>query len=372
MNSLVYRIRQKMAPSKHHFDAKIDEADRKLDYLNSVISDDSSENNQFSALFDRIDMYNISQLKISRPNLSDRDAKIMLFRNLPAATGDMALYQSANSKLLHELDKICRDNNLHYWMWAGSAIAVEARGTAIPWDDDVDVCIMRDDLKKLISATKGNSSYGVTICYDYRAKNIQYRFVSRNRNILNFIDLVACDYATEYTPEGDAQYKALKRNIIHEFEVAPELEGWRRENFIYNEKDNVTLPQRSHRTSGSIDSNEAQAINTIYTKYHEISIKQGLLTNDQNKSNAIAYGLDGLFNFPKRQDIWDKSIIFPLVDKKYDDFSVMAACNNRTFCDICYSNWPYIPHLIKYGEHSLNQLDLHPEYRTALVEFVSQ
>lgn len=361
-----------MTPSKHHFDTRIDETNRKLDYLNSAVSDDSDENNQFSALFERIDMYNISQLKIAHPNLSDKDARIMLFRNLPAATGDMALYQSANSKLLHALDKICRDNNLHYWMWAGSAIAVEARGAAIPWDDDIDVCIMRDDLKKLISATKGSSNYGVTICYDYRAKNIQYRFVSRNRNILNFIDLVACDYATEYTPENDAQYKKLKKDIIHEFEVAPGLERWRKENFIYDRNDNVTFPQRAYQISSTIAGDEAHIINDIYAKYHAIAVERKLLTDDQNRSNAVAYGLDGLFNFPKRQDIWSKSIIFPLADRKYDSFNVMAAHDNKSFCDICYDNWPYIPHIIKYGEHSLNQLNLHPGYRKALIEFVSK
>lgn len=51
--------------------------------------------------------------------------------------------------LLKFLDKICRENNLEYWLDSGTLIGAARHGGFIPWDDDVDVCMMKEDAKRL-------------------------------------------------------------------------------------------------------------------------------------------------------------------------------------------------------------------------------
>lgn len=51
--------------------------------------------------------------------------------------------------MLIEIDKICRKHNIPYWIDYGTLLgAVRHRGF-IPWDDDLDIAVMRDDFHRL-------------------------------------------------------------------------------------------------------------------------------------------------------------------------------------------------------------------------------
>lgn len=47
------------------------------------------------------------------------------------------------------LDSICRKNNLHYYLAFGTLIGAVRHNGIIPWDDDIDIMMMRDDFNKL-------------------------------------------------------------------------------------------------------------------------------------------------------------------------------------------------------------------------------
>ena len=58
--------------------------------------------------------------------------------------------------ILVELDRICKENDIPYWLDSGTLLGAERHGGFIPWDDDVDVCILRKDWKRLRNALKKN------------------------------------------------------------------------------------------------------------------------------------------------------------------------------------------------------------------------
>ena len=53
-------------------------------------------------------------------------------------------------QLFRELDEICKENNLRYVMAGGTAIGVVRNEGFIPWDDDVDIYMPRDDWNRLV------------------------------------------------------------------------------------------------------------------------------------------------------------------------------------------------------------------------------
>lgn len=53
--------------------------------------------------------------------------------------------------LLKELDEICRKHGITYYLEGGSLLGAVRHKGFLPWDDDVDLCITRDNFKKLLS-----------------------------------------------------------------------------------------------------------------------------------------------------------------------------------------------------------------------------
>lgn len=55
-------------------------------------------------------------------------------------------------------DKICRENNLKYFLYGGTLLGAVRHNGFIPWDDDADVMMPLEDYKKLLKVMENDSS----------------------------------------------------------------------------------------------------------------------------------------------------------------------------------------------------------------------
>lgn len=62
--------------------------------------------------------------------------------------GNLELHQVLVAAM-KDIDKICRENNLKYYLHAGTLLGAFNHKGFIPWDDDVDISLMRQDYEKL-------------------------------------------------------------------------------------------------------------------------------------------------------------------------------------------------------------------------------
>lgn len=62
----------------------------------------------------------------------------------------LSLMQGKQLEILHELDKVCKKNNLKYCLSSGTCLGAVRHGGFIPWDDDIDVYMLWSDAEKLV------------------------------------------------------------------------------------------------------------------------------------------------------------------------------------------------------------------------------
>ena len=56
---------------------------------------------------------------------------------------------NAQLNILHEFDRICKKHGLTYYFYAGSLLGAARHSGYIPWDNDLDLCMLRPDYAKL-------------------------------------------------------------------------------------------------------------------------------------------------------------------------------------------------------------------------------
>ena len=58
--------------------------------------------------------------------------------------------QDRMTEMLREIDAICRRHNIRYWLCSGTLLGCIRHGGYIPWDDDLDIEVLREDYDRLM------------------------------------------------------------------------------------------------------------------------------------------------------------------------------------------------------------------------------
>lgn len=80
-------------------------------------------------------------------------------------------------EIMDEIDAICRQHGLTYFLGYGRVLGAVRHGGFIPWDDDMDVIMPRDDYEQLIAhfdKWRTSKNYALTFC---RNDTSVYQFV---------------------------------------------------------------------------------------------------------------------------------------------------------------------------------------------------
>lgn len=72
--------------------------------------------------------------------------------------------------LLGEIDRFCVEHGIRYYLWAGTLLGAVRHGGFVPWDDDVDIAMHRDDYERFCRDFTGADNVAV----DCLSTNQQY------------------------------------------------------------------------------------------------------------------------------------------------------------------------------------------------------
>lgn len=83
-------------------------------------------------------------------------------RSFPKATGSLRKLQEGDTLLLRIVDKVCRKHHLTYWLDAGTLLGAVRHEGFIPWDDDMDIAMIRSDYERALPILKEElGKYGI-------------------------------------------------------------------------------------------------------------------------------------------------------------------------------------------------------------------
>ncbi len=135
------------------------------------------------------------------------DAKRRVFSALPEAKGESRLVQQMNHKILKRMKQVCDANGLQFFLAFGSLLGAVRNQGFIPWDDDLDVAMLRSDCEKLMALLENDPEIRADHCYSIMCeKFVKVKFRDSDKF---FVDIFVMDEFEADESNLEARTKAI-------------------------------------------------------------------------------------------------------------------------------------------------------------------
>lgn len=82
-------------------------------------------------------------------NMTDIDNQAEDFSVYNGEGTELRKAQMCMLDIIIEIDKVCKRHGITYWLDFGTLLGARRHGGFIPWDDDADLCVFKEDSRKL-------------------------------------------------------------------------------------------------------------------------------------------------------------------------------------------------------------------------------
>ena len=153
---------------------------------------------------------------------------------LPKATGQIRNMQLANLEILKEFDKVCKKNNLQYWLDYGTLLGAVRHKGYIPWDDDIDVSMLRDDFEKLTKIFEDEvENKDLYLKHHFNEKGMYLLKISHKKCPYLCIDVFIYDYCKKFTYDEEKivytqNLQKLRQEFINKIEYKDGLDLYKK------------------------------------------------------------------------------------------------------------------------------------------------
>ena len=243
---------------------------------------------------------------------------------VPPAQGLLRDIQLANLALLKELAYVCEKNNFKYILDAGTLLGAIRHKGFIPWDDDIDILMFREDYEKIVSAFKNTTRNSDIYAEYHRDKdtNSQY-FIKIKHKKCPFLGVDIFPLDTY------GKHLSLKEQLKATNKICKILKHLKKE------------------IDPNISNKETK---TILTK----TMKEKILLSSANENGDFVYGVD----FAHKLKNWflDRDIVLPLRKIQFEDSKYTTVNKPKEFLKNIYGDYMKYPKKIKILHYSYKNL----------------
>lgn len=142
----------------------------------------------------------------------------------------LAKVQPVLLEMLREIHRVCAENNISYFLYRGTFLGAVRHQGFIPWDDDLDVGMLREDYEKFcrIASEALNPGYALQTWHNdpgyaqpfgkLRKRNTVYQEAKSGIHLKEngfYVDI----YPLDHMPASPEEYRKLSRKLLHLFRI---------------------------------------------------------------------------------------------------------------------------------------------------------
>lgn len=237
-------------------------------------------------------------------------------------------HQEVLFELLKEFDRVCQKNNIKYILFAGSALGAVRHHGFIPWDDDLDVALLREDYDRLIhlDASEWNNAYYLQREYSDHWPMYFSKLRKNNTTCLEkyhpkdskihqgiYIDVFPVDNASDSTIVRKLQFFSSK--VIHA----------------------RTCWQRGYDTT-SLFKKTAMILSVLFP----LKLLNHIATMRKNKESTVVHSfLGGSINYKK--GIFPRTWITETIETQFENLMVPISAHYHELLTMQYGDYMILP-----------------------------
>ena len=255
--------------------------------------------------------------------------------------------QKVNLEMLHEFDEICKKNNLSYTLGGGTQLGAVRHHGFIPWDDDIDLNMIRPEYEKLMEL--------------YEKNELE---IPRNRELIsNRNNTFARHYAryirhdikrlTTYAEEEDCPYIGIEifvedgvysNKFLFTLQTL-RIKFVRKLLLISLSKPNISQKGRTAAIIKNIIRPILKKIGSMNISRHLENICKEVKFE---KAKYVA-GLNGMYG---KKEIWLKEEMMPIIYLDFEDGKFPCYKNYDKYLSNLYGNYMVLPPEEKRQPHN--------------------
>lgn len=230
-------------------------------------------------------------------------------------------------EILKAVDTICREEGITYFLDGGSLIGAVRHGGFIPWDDDLDIAVMREDYPRLRAALLRKLPKTLVL-QDYHTDPNYPMLIAKVRDKNSYF---------EQPDMHNLREQGIYIDIIP-MEKIPSLKWKKKIDYWYGH-----CLRAWHNYTTVSD----KLVSALFFPVAWIMLQLTRFANIFSTSDQIAhaYGWGAYGGFSKQD-------VFPVVDMKFEDMQVMVPKNSHAVLTALFGDYMQIPPKEKRPQHA--------------------
>ena len=267
------------------------------------------------------------------------------------ATYDIRPLQLRILEIVKAIDAVCKEHNLRYYLWAGTMLGAVRHGGFIPWDDDLDIAMPRNDYDLLMQhCNEWLPEYLEVVSYETDPQNYPLPFAKVQDARTTLIErmhlrYVGGIYLDVFPLDGQPQSRIAQQIHFMRYQ-------WLKKALYFVHRD----PYRhGHGPSSWLP----LLCRKIYTMQElQQKIKNLQKTYDFDACDNIVDHDDGL------KGVMPKSLVGKPTPIAFENITLMGVEHPHEYLSRKYGNYMVIPQGNHQRQHNFHLLDLEHGYKT--------